>query len=242
MMIHHDEALPLLDELLDERLEPELRERVQMHVEECAECADEVDFMLTLRQRARALPREIAPDRDLWAGIEARLRPRSETSVPDVAAPAVIPISAARRKQPPRWQRWGALAAAAAVIMAVSSAVTVQLMRDPVAPPVAVSTEPVPGAEGRPLTSLAAFEPTEREYQETIADLEAEFRSRRGSLSPETVAVVEENLRIIDTAIGEIRDALAADPTSVDLPLLLSGVYRSRVELLESTLRLNSAT
>jgi hypothetical protein len=239
MTMDHARAQPLLHPLVDEELLPEQRESVQAHLERCDECSAEVEFLLSLRARAQALPKEIAPPRDLWDGIAMRLEAR-----PPVDDVPVIPITRSVKVERARWQRWGSLAAAAAVIVVVSSSVTMRLMQQPGAPVVALGPQQVvqPHADSRPLTALAAFQPTEREYLGTLAELEAEFQARRGSLSPETLAVVEENLRIIDGAIAEIRRALEADASSVDLPLLLSGVYRSKVDLLESTLRLYSQT
>ncbi len=244
MNMDHVDARALLHDLVDGELGPERDRAVRGHLEGCDECAAEMEFLLELRASARELPGEIAPPRDLWSDIAARLEPRNAA----VAEPQVIGISRGGRTERPRWQQWGALAAAAVVVMAVSSAMTVKLMQDPAVSPVATDTgpgvvAPAPSSEPqRPVTALAAFEPTEQEYLATLAELERAFQEHRGSLSPQTVAVVEENLRIIDRAIEEIRTALIADTGSVELPLLLSGVYRSKVDLLESTVRLYSRT
>jgi hypothetical protein len=78
----------------------------------------------------------------------------------------------------------------------------------------------------------------EAEYLGTLELLELQLEAGRESLSPQTLVVVEENLRIIDRAILEIQTALRADSTSVELPLLLGGAYRSKVELLQSVVQL----
>jgi hypothetical protein len=236
-MNNHDQAQLLLSELIDGDLDVEQRQMVEAHVESCAICTDEVEALLALQARARALPREIMPSRDLWNDISERLQPAS--------ASTVIPISSAVRKIRPRWHAWSAMAVAASVLIALSSAVTVQLLNRQDAPGTAAAPAIAPGQaspEPRPQTALAAFEPMEREYLGTLAELEAELQARRGSLSPQSVAVIEENLLIIDKAIIEIREALRTDSTSVELPLLLSGVYRAKVDLLESVLRLNTET
>jgi hypothetical protein len=51
-------------------------------------------------------------------------------------------------------------------------------------------------------------------------------------LSPETLAVIESNLRLIDTAISEARAALAADPYNTHLARRLAGGYQERIALL----------
>jgi hypothetical protein len=56
------------------------------------------------------------------------------------------------------------------------------------------------------------------------------------------VATIEKNLQIIDQAIAESRAALARDPNNPDLPLMLSGVYQTKVELLQHAVQLSSRT
>lgn len=238
-MKDHDTIQTLLPELLDDELERSARVELEGHLRECAECREEMEFLVSLRARARALPREMAPTRDLWAGIAERLEVAPATDA------RVIPIGrAAGARRPSRWRGIAAAAIAASVLVALSSTVTARLLqRQPEAvAPVAGVPAAMPAEEDRPLTALAAFEPAEREYLGTLEVLEAQLEARRGSLSPQTLAVVDENLRIIDTAIEEIRGALEADSANVELPLLLGGVYRTKVELLQSTVRLNART
>jgi hypothetical protein len=147
----------------------------------------------------------------------------------------VIPLRRARPAAPV-WQRWSALAAAAVVLVVLSSGATAYLLRARAAAPVAAA----PAAAPRTNSALVAFRPAEMEYLSTVEALQAELAARRDELSPETVAVIEANLRIIDQAIAEARAALEADPRNPDLPLHLSGVYRTKVELLQSALLLPS--
>ncbi|MBA2671904.1 MAG: anti-sigma factor [Gemmatimonadetes bacterium] len=232
-MNDHDQARLLLNELIDGELDAEQRQMVEAHVENCASCTDEVEALLVLQARVGELPGEIMPPRDLWNDISERLQPASPSGV--------IPLRRAVRTPRPRWHVWTAMAAAASVLIALSSAVTMQLLSRQDAPVVATAPDRV-SPEQRPQTAMAAFEPMQREYLGTLAELEAELQARRGSLSPQSVAVIEENLQIIDQAIIEIREALRTDSSSVELPLLLSGVYRAKVDLLESVLRLNAQT
>jgi len=187
-----------------------------------------------LRAEARALPREMQPSRDLWQGIAARM----ESGSPSDGA---IPIRRKAASRISRTSTWTALAAAAGILVALTAA-TLQLMNRPGDAPMAAAPIIDAPAESRPLTALAAFEPTEQEYLVALADLEQVYEARRSSLSPETVAVIDQNLRIIDAAIADIRAALEAESTNVELPFLLSGVYRSKVDLLDATTRLRSRT
>jgi hypothetical protein len=72
--------------------------------------------------------------------------------------------------------------------------------------------------------------------QQLLAALEA----RKGSLSPQTLAVVEENLKIIDKAVGEMQAALARDPGNRELPMLLVTAYRQEIDLLRRVTQLPS--
>lgn len=51
-------------------------------------------------------------------------------------------------------------------------------------------------------------------YDSEITTLHAALEARRGQLNPTTVAVIEQNLRVIDDAISQSETALARDPNS----------------------------
>ena len=85
------------------------RRAVDAHLRECLRCAALVRDIEAIRKDAANLP-ELAPSRDLWNGIAARIEaPVIELNTRQAPAPA-------RRT----WQ----MAAAAVVLMAVSSGVT----------------------------------------------------------------------------------------------------------------------
>jgi hypothetical protein len=75
----------------------------------------------------------------------------------------------------------------------------------------------------------------ESDYLRAVNDLSATLESERGSLSPETIAKLRESLRIIDTAILEARNALAADPANRTLIEMLANSYEQKVDLLKRT-------
>lgn len=232
----HIQTQQRLDDYVDELLRPEERGAVLQHLAGCADCRDEVEAIVSLRAAARDLPREIAPPRDLWAGIAARLEPRPAAGGP-AAAPArtpVIRLDLARRA--PVWQRWGAMAAAAAVLVVMSSAATAYLLRAPGGAQTAAGPTAVPVVGST--AALAAWQPVEAEYLSSVEALQAELDARRDALAPETVAVIEQNLQIIDQAIADARAALEADPGSADLPMHLADVYRQKVQLLQTAVQL----
>jgi hypothetical protein len=249
MNLDHSGVQARLDEYIDGGLAAGESGEVERHLESCAECAAEVESLLTLRARTRDLPREIAPGRDLWPEIQARIQaaPR-RVEAPERLAGAeegVIDL-AARRGRTIRWN--GAFGRAAAVIALVvlSSGATAYLLRGRGAVPVAVApAAPQPQATGNVRLAadrrdLAAFRAGTGGFDGAVEELRTTFDSQRDRLSPETVKIIEQNLAIIDRAIAESRAALERDPNDPDLPLLLSGVYRQKLELLQHAVQLQA--
>src|SRR5205823_2059263 len=146
---HHID-LDQLGDLIDGRLAPEERQRVEAHVAICSACSERRERLETLVRAARALPDEIDPPATLWNEVRARIAP----------AP-----SRAR-------QRW-MLAAAAVILVALSSGVTALLLRRPVIvirpmqPPIVNATLPAP------VRSVDA------DYSSAIADLNETLAERR---------------------------------------------------------------
>jgi anti-sigma factor RsiW len=234
-MMNHDDILERLDAWLDGALPRAEHEAVDVHLRGCDVCRDEAEAARWLREEARALPREIQPPRDLWAGIEARIDAKRVIAFPKApAAPAERPA------QRPWWLRAPMLAAAAVVLMLCSSVATALLLRQPGGAPVAM---PAAGTEAAPAyTALAAFEPAEVEFQRAIDDLAAVLEAGRDVLDPATIEVIETNLRIIDQAIAESRAALERDPNNRELANLLSAIYHRKVDLLKDAVLLQSQT
>jgi anti-sigma factor RsiW len=238
MTLDHRHVQDRLDHYLDGELPQEERLIVEEHLGRCDECLDEVEALRAIRDGARFLPREITPPRDLWPEIAARLRAAGELH-DDSERPA-IQVDFRAGRQPAVSRTWVIRIAAGLALVLASSSVTALLLRRPGTEPIA--TLPTNTALPPAMTALAAFEPTEAEYQGAVAELSAELRANRARLSPETIATVEENLRIIDSAIAESRAALTADPGDARIPLLLSGVYRKKVELLQHAVQLSART
>ena len=62
---------------------------------------------------------------------------------------------------------------------------------------------------------MATVSVADRRYDAAVADLEnARSSHGRGRLDKDTIAIVEHNLQIIDQAIAQARQALAADPAN----------------------------
>lgn len=130
--------------------------------------------------------------------------------------------------RPQRRSRWsGAWRIAAAVaLVALSSFMTWSLMR----------RAQVPSMHDEVATT--SLEDIAR-YARASGDLAAALGSAPGlELAPETRALVQRNLAVIDSAIADIRRAIEADPANGELRDFLGGAERQRLELLQQAARL----
>ena len=217
-----EEIQDRLDEYVDGSLAEAEFQAMEMHLAGCEACRREERLLRALLAHAEALPEEKMPARDLWAGIATRIR---EGNV--VRGPASW------------WRSPAALAAAAAVVIAVSGALLVRPggTRGP-------SAGASPSAQGvRQLaavtTSQAGLREAEREYARATADLMQVLEAQRPTLSPETARTIEENLKTIDQALAQVRAALEKDPTDARLAHLLTTTHQKKVDALQRIVRLN---
>lgn len=79
-------------------------------------------------------------------------------------------------------------------------------------------------------------------YDREIAKLRVIVRQRRAQLDPATVAVLEQSIAVIDSAIAQSRAALAKDPASGFLATQLNHSLDKKVELLRTAAQLPSRT
>ena len=234
----------LLSEYLENTISLPLRAAVDGHVASCERCAAVLADVRSIVDRAAALP-ELKPSHDLWSGIEARLD-----------AP-VVPISAAPSARRFRVPTWIGLSAAAVVLIAVTSVVTRQWVSggEKTTPSVATAPTPPtarPGSLGTESTAVAPVTPvsaTNRErvsaavtYGREIARLEAFVRQRGDSLDPTTKAIIENRMRIIDSALVEARAALARDPASRFQTDQVDQTLQKKMELLRTVTLLAART
>lgn len=208
-----------LSEYLDGELSAPEADRLEAHLAECSDCAATLDDLRAVMVAAAALGgRE--PERDLWPGIAARLRPRA--AIPPAPAPVLDLGSARERRRGVTLSVPQLVAAALALVLFSGTAVWVVVGQRPGNGPAVAEHET---AASTPVSFAAS-------YEATIADLEREFEQRRPALDPATVLVVERNLAIIDEAIDEARRALAADPQSGFLSGYVEDALRRKVQLL----------
>jgi anti-sigma factor ChrR (cupin superfamily) len=197
-----------INDYLDGELSSAAASSVTTHIQECEACRAEVDALRHLLARVGQLPRDIQPERDLRPAVWQQAERRT------------------------LWHWRYPLAAAAVLLIAISSTLTVLLTRGADGPVVRVteSADPVD------LVSL------ETRYTSELADLQRTLREQRDRLSPQTVRILEENLAIIDRAIAEARAALVNDPQSDMLGELLRSAYQRKIDLLKQAARSSAET
>ena len=252
--VHCDEFADRLANLLEREVDETTRAALESHALACEDCGSLLADLRKLRIDASNLPM-LAPSRDLWSGIAER-----------IDAP-VIPLRTgefkARSRVTPRWPRWASMAAAAVLLVALTSASTYLLTvkwragATPVVATVASTAQPpavatresslvVPRVEKQtPVASSRSDSPparlasntkrsAEQVYASEIARLRTIVDRRRAQLDPVTVSVIERNLKVIDDAIAQCRLALAKDPASRYLMESLNNALETKVELLRT--------
>jgi hypothetical protein len=187
-----------------------------------------------LMKDVAALPRSIEPPADAWAKIRAEI----DASGGGGKGEGGSDLEAKRHARIAFWQRPMFLAAAALLLVAGSSAITAVALSGRGESAGAGSVQPRPAAitaDSNGPASLAQFTLVESDYLRAVNDLSATLESNEGSLSPETIAKLRESIKVIDAAILEARNALAADPANRTLIQMLANSYEQKVDLLKRT-------
>jgi hypothetical protein len=234
-------------------LPPAERAEAERHLAECAACAEALVELRAVAGEAAQLP-ALTPSRDLWAGIEARIStpvtrlegarahvrrtPRRSWQFA-IAAGALMAVSAGTTYL--LTARPGTTGAQPVNVATTTTVAQPQQNSQPATAPAPVpapaSSQPAPAPVAPANVSLAANRKNvsvTRVYDREIALLDSVVHTRRESLDPKTVQIIEANLKIIDRAIAESRAALAKDPKSPLLTNRLDNVLGSKVELLRT--------
>ncbi len=207
-----DRYLLWIDDYVDGLLAPEDLQGFELHLESCGTCQHALAEARALADLAGELPESVAPSRDLWQDIDARIAPKPVTRLP-----------------------WARLALAAVVLIATTAGLTSWLVQPPET--VAAAEAPVEA----PSMPLAATE-WEAQMQEATTALSEALEARRGELDPEAVRIVEENLVLIDRAIRECHEALGTDPENPRVKAALLATWQRKVDLLELATRMPRAS
>jgi len=206
-----DEWTDRLSDYLDDELTDAERQAMDAHLAECADCAAALEDLRRVVSRAQSLPPR-PPQRDLWIGIAPRIaaRPRFSFTLPQLAAASVLIAAASGLLA---WQAAGRHDAASR-----SADTTI------------AATTPQPAADTSGVVQPVSL--ADAQYDAAVTDLERALAKGRGRLDKTTIAIVEENLNIIDQAIGQARTALASDPANAYLSSHLVEARRKKLDLL----------
>ncbi len=212
-----------LSDYLDDELSSSERRALEAHLATCAACSRTLDELRRVVARAGALE-DRPPTKDLWSGVARRI---------GVTVPSTEIDLTERREQ--RRRRFAftvpQLAAAAVVLVTASSAGVWSLMQNG-SRPSAITPQPTP--DGQPTAQSASWvDSTQRSFDASVTQLRAALETGRNRLDTATVRILEDNLRIIDSAIAQARTALAADPGSAYLSQHLAQTMRKKLELLQ---------
>ncbi len=257
----------LLLDILEGDVSAETSAAVEEHVSECARCAALLRDIRDVRESAAALP-DLAPSADLWKGISSRIEApvvalggRKQTRF---AAPAWIAAAAALLIAASSGITYWATARSikpAAPLRSVASAPAAVVGKTETS-----SVDVAPSEASEPVNNVRAAAPSGRHSSEStsarlvsnravrsafaadtvlaseISRLQHVIAERRGDLDPQTVTIVETNLKLIDAAIRSSRAALAKDPASRFLNQQVTRALDKKVELLRTVALMPSST
>ena len=233
-----------LSELVDGIIARDVRPQVEEHLERCADCRSLLADLRRAREAARALPKMTAPE-SLWPKVRADFA--AGAGQPKRMAPATA--ASDRGAEPPRRftllrfvPRRPAvvtgLAAAAVLVLAVSAGLFV-MSRRAAAPPAASPTATATAAARQGAVSVEAeLDLADEHYQKAIAALEQTARDGQTALDPQTAAVLQKNMGVVDQAIRDSRAALRSEPTSEAAQSSLFDALQRKVGLLRDTISL----
>lgn len=247
-MIVHQEWTDQLSDYLDGELSADEQQAVEAHLRGCAACTAVLNDLKRVISRAAAADAR-PPQADLWAGIAARIEPG--------ASGRVVPFAARETRRfaftLPQ------LAAAAALLIAVSGGIAwqaaerigaekadvAQTASSDAGLPRRSSPDDLASGGGNGAADFARVETVgmaDAQYDAAVVDLEKALKAGRGRLDASTISVVEHNLQIIDQAINQAREALAADPANSYLSSHLVEARRRKLDLLRRATALASDT
>lgn len=206
------EIRPNLNDFVDEELSEHERLRVEQHLAVCDTCRQDMTALRSLLAAARQLGPEVAPGRDLWPTVESRLESERSTAR----------------------QWWLQLAAAGIALVILSVPLSVWWTGRNVDDSRATIEHELPTPS---VSTQAQLARSEDGVLLPRTDLVIAIESRRDVVAADTLLVLEENMDLLDRAIGEIRTALEEDPQNLRLRMLLAARYQQERKLLQKVSR-----
>ena len=199
--------------LVDDALPDDRMRAVEVHLAVCRECADDVARMRNIMARYKHRSATNDSIQELWPSIRSRIE--EEKIVP--LEPSPMP----RR----RWLRARHVAAVGALAAAVL--LTLVLLRPsrriPLEPTVAMNDT----------TALRLVNDSVKSYEDETRILLNRLEVQRAMMRPDAVASIDRDLKVIDQAIAELKEAIQNDPRNPALRHLLASSYRQKIDLLK---------
>jgi len=225
---------------LEHDLDADGRSGMERHRSACRRCDGMLRELEALSAAAAVLP-TMAPTRDLWSGISARLDtpvvPLFGSSVDatpsggrviDPSGPASHTLTS---RTPRRVISVRTFAIAATALIAVSSAVTWRLALTRAVDRGSIASGPIV-SDRAAATAVLPVANAGATYEREIAALRTIVNDRFTELDSGTVEVLRRNLEIIDKAILDSRNALEQDPSSRILSSSLDRALESKLDLM----------
>jgi putative zinc finger protein len=212
----------VIQELVEGTLGPVRRAELQTHLDHCDDCRALVSDLQKIRLTARSLDRPQPPDH-VWMQIAGRLRQEGRVS--------------GASSLPTRNLAW--LALAAALVIAVGASIYVLLPLRSQQATTATSPSGGNAATGNTVQTAAdEMQLVEQHLQLAIEGMQRAADMNDGTLDPETQAVLQKNLQVLNGAISESRAALKSDPQNAPARASLFDALRQKVTLLQDTIAL----
>ncbi len=212
-----------IQELADGTLGGIRRAELERHVDECADCRAFAADLQAIRDATASLE-PLAPPDGVWLQLAGRLMQEGRVSLPPAR-----PTAPARHV--------ALLAIAAALVLAVGASIVMlvpEFRSNNAAQPPTVAVQSVE----------TEFRLAEQHYQNAIAGLEKAARldeasaDQNAAIDPQTAAMLQKNLHVIDQAIAESRSALRSEPQSAPARDSLFDALKRKVALLQDTIAL----
>jgi hypothetical protein len=202
----------------DGTLDADVMREASQHLAACDDCAADVASLRTLMTRIQTPTSPPSDDLDdLWAAIRSR-----------IDASKLIPLDAPTADLPSR-QRvrrkglWIPIAVAVAALIFVVSVPQLRYLRARATQAASADAEP----------AFINVADSSSAYEQEANTLLNELQMQRAMMRPQTSATIDNDLRVVDQAIAEVKDALVRDPNNPALRRLLASSYRQKVELLK---------
>ena len=223
-----DPWMDRLSEYVDGDLDAETRLSIEAHLATCAECRATREELERVVSRAKRVAYR-APATDLWQPIETAIANQRDKTLPATGRRRLVTMSVGR------------LAAAAAIVAIAVGGITWTIASKRASSTIASAGSPDSVISPSAATGAATAALAVASYRDAVADLERVLEAGRATLRPETMSVIEANLRAIDLAIAQADSALRRDPGSDYLNQYLAATMQRKLKLLRRAVEITTA-